>query len=95
MNAFISATGTVYMQSQFIKTMPSPFTAGVVPVIVVTPQIKWQPFVVASSTPLFHSDETVKRVGKLYAELAGEDVKLAELGMADYSDLLERDLLLH
>lgn len=96
MNTFSNTTGIIYFQSQLVLTPhPSPFTASVLPQVLIG-QWVWKevPSEHAATIPEV-TDRDVERVGKIYAELAGEDAELAEMGMADYSGLLDHDLVIH
>ncbi len=96
MNTFSTTAGIVYLQSQpMLNPYPSPFTAYVLPSVLIG-QWVWKevPSERATAIPEV-TDREVERVGKIYAELASEDVELAEMGMADYSGRLDHDLVIH
>ena len=86
-------TGIVRLQSQQLVTdYPSPFTASLPPIVI--QNWVWQPVSTehAQSIKIAH-DQDMERAGKIYAALADEDAALAEMGMGEYADLLDHDLV--
>ena len=95
MNTFSTTAGIVYLQSQpMLNPYPSPFTAYVLPSVLIGHWV-WKEIPTESTVKTGVTDRNVERVGKIYAELAGEDVELAEMGMTDYGGLLDHDLVIH
>mgnify|MGYP001595470562 CR=1 FL=1 len=95
MNTFSTTAGIVYLQSQpMLNPYPSPFTAYVLPAVRIGRWV-WKEIPSGRTVKTGATDRDVERVGEIYAELAVKDVELAEMGMAAYTDLLDRDLILH
>lgn len=95
MNTFSTTAGIVYLQSQpMLNPYPSPFTAYTLPAVRIGRWV-WKEIPSERTVKTRTTDRDVERVGEIYSELAVRDVELAEMGMAAYNDLLDRDLILH
>ncbi len=93
MNTFTTATGIVHLQSQQLVTdYPSPFTVSPPPMVVWN--WEWQQISTERAQDMKSAhDQDMERAGKIYAALAEEDAALAEMGLDEYADLLDHDLL--
>jgi hypothetical protein len=92
MNTVATTPGLVYSQSQqYVSPYPSPYTVSL-PMVVKFPT--WRPVSTerAPSMKVF-TDQEVEQVGAIYAALAIEDAALAEMGLDEYADLLDNDLV--